>query len=86
MNEANTKLLSLGDDLPADEISGEALHVEAPEVFVSRRADLHAVTARSEAALNDSICINQTLASQGVDLQSVPHMRIQKLEYRMHRT
>lgn len=63
--------------LPAEEIGRESLQVEAPKIFVSRRADFHAVATRGEARLDDSISIDQTLTGQGIDLKCVPHVGIQ---------
>ena len=70
--------------IPSNEISREAFHVKPPGVFVGRSADLHAVSAGCEAGFDDAVAIDETLPCQCIDLQSVSHVRIQKLENRMH--
>nr|GMD95652.1 hypothetical protein C4D60_Mb01t27480 [Ipomoea batatas] len=64
----------------------EIFKIELPETLVSRRANLHCITPMSEARLKHALVIDQCLASQGIDFQSVSHVRIKKLVDWMHRT
>lgn len=71
--------------VPSNKIRREVLLVEAPEAFICSCTDFHAVAARSEARLYDSISIDQVLTCQGIDLQCISHVWIQQLEYWVHR-
>lgn len=73
-------------NIPSDEIGREAFLIEAPSALVRGCAHLHAVTAGGKARLDHTIDTYQALTSQCIDLQCVPHVRIQKLEDGMHCT
>ena len=71
--------------VPSDEIGGEALLVEAPELPVGEGAHLHAVAAGGEAGLDDAVAVDEDLPRQRVDLERVPHVRLEQLEDGVHR-
>jgi hypothetical protein len=70
--------------MPADEVSREALKVEAPVVSVVGSADLAGDRARREARLDDAVRAYQALPCKCVDLQRVPHVGVQELEDWVH--
>lgn len=72
-------------NVPSNEIGGEALLVEPPVIAVGGGAHLHTVPSRGEARLDDAVAVDEDLACDGIDLQGVPHVRLQKLVDRVHR-
>lgn len=62
--------------MPAEEVGGEALEVEAPVVAVVGGADLAGDRARGEAGLDHPFGVDQALPRKRIDLQRVPHVRV----------
>lgn len=70
--------------LPADEVGREALQVEPPVVTVVSSADLAGDRAGGEAGLDHSVGVDEALPCKRVDLERVPHVRVQELEDGVH--
>lgn len=69
---------------PFDEVCRECLLGEVP-VSVDERRHFHGVSCWEDGYLKHSTCIDEDLPSQGVYVDCVAEMRLQKLVYRVER-
>lgn len=71
--------------IPVNQVFGQGLQVELPQLVIGHRTQIHGILPRGEGALDDSTRTDEVLTGQGIDLHRVPKVRVQQPVYRMDR-